>query len=200
MKSTYFRSSIILSAVFIFVFLTVTNVAYPPLLRQSRKFGAKDCTFCHKEADGGEALTDRGKWLVTERTRRGAGDIDVEWLKDYSEKTAETKSAATPVWAEQATYHEVMFATFKASADGNLVPTRERASELMQKATAWLESKPPKDHDTAEMREKLTRLVAYAKALTEVVDARAGDDDVRKSLIALHDHYHQIIDGHTEKK
>ncbi len=59
--------------------------AYPPFLRKAQKFGAKDCLFCHKEAEGGEGWNERGQWLIAEKEKRKAEAIDVEWLTDYKE-------------------------------------------------------------------------------------------------------------------
>jgi hypothetical protein len=50
------------------------------------KFGAKDCTFCHLEKEGGEGWNERGKWLVAEKDRRHADAVDVEWLTEFKEK------------------------------------------------------------------------------------------------------------------
>jgi len=76
---------------------------YPPLLAKAKKFGAKDCTFCHVDPDGGPPWNDRGKWLIAEKERRGADTVDVEWLVDYKPGTkpaepakgGETKAAPT---------------------------------------------------------------------------------------------------------
>jgi hypothetical protein len=59
--------------------------AYPPFLKLAAKFGAKDCTFCHLEKEGGEGWNERGKWLIAEKDRRHADAIDVEWLKEFKE-------------------------------------------------------------------------------------------------------------------
>jgi hypothetical protein len=59
--------------------------AYPAFLRKAVKFGAKNCLYCHKEAAGGEGWNERGQWLIAEKERRKADDIDVEWLTDYKE-------------------------------------------------------------------------------------------------------------------
>jgi ketosteroid isomerase-like protein len=59
------------------------SFGYPPFLAKSRKFGAKDCTFCHVDPQGGPPWNDRGKWLITEKDRRKADIVDVEWLADY---------------------------------------------------------------------------------------------------------------------
>ncbi|HWC76101.1 MAG TPA: hypothetical protein VG778_01500 [Blastocatellia bacterium] len=63
--------------------LTTQSMAYPPFLDQAKKFGAKDCRFCHVKADGGDQHNARGKWLVKEKERRGADAVDPEWLVDY---------------------------------------------------------------------------------------------------------------------
>lgn len=63
----------------------LTTNAYPPFVRKAQKFGAKDCLFCHKEAEGGEGWNERGNWLIAEKEKRKADAIDVEWLADYKE-------------------------------------------------------------------------------------------------------------------
>ncbi len=73
---------------------------YPPFLAKSRKFGAKDCTFCHVSPEGGPPFTERGQWLVAEKERRKAEVVNPEWLAEYKPgkkteppaKPAETKS------------------------------------------------------------------------------------------------------------
>ena len=62
------------------LFLTTAfrTEAYPPFVRKADKFGAKDCLFCHTEANGGEGWNDRGKWLIAEKDKRKADSIDVE--------------------------------------------------------------------------------------------------------------------------
>jgi hypothetical protein len=59
------------------------SYGYPPFLDQAKKFGAKDCRFCHLKAEGGEGQNARGKWLIKEKERRGADAVDPEWLVDY---------------------------------------------------------------------------------------------------------------------
>jgi hypothetical protein len=49
---------------------------------------AVKCTHCHGEAlpkKGASTLNDRGKWLVAEKDKRKAAEIDGAWLKDYKE-------------------------------------------------------------------------------------------------------------------
>jgi uncharacterized protein DUF3471 len=83
------------------VFIAATVVAlagqtfgYPPFLAKARKFGAKDCTFCHVDPEGGPPWNDRGKWLIKEKERRAAETVDVEWLADYKPGTDEARKPA----------------------------------------------------------------------------------------------------------
>jgi len=68
-----------------------TAKAYPPFLRKAQKFGAKDCLFCHEKPEGGEGWNKRGQWLMSEKDKRKADAIDVEWLTDYKEDEKKEK-------------------------------------------------------------------------------------------------------------
>lgn len=67
------------------------SFAYPPFLKVARKFGAKDCTFCHVNPEGGDPFNERGKWLSAEKDRRSADVVDPEWLVDYKPGPAAEK-------------------------------------------------------------------------------------------------------------
>ena len=66
-----------------------------PLQKKAKELGfdATNCQYCHvdklpkKEA---HALNERGQWLVAEKDRQKAKEIDVSWLKNYVEGS-ETK-------------------------------------------------------------------------------------------------------------
>ena len=65
-----------------------TSAATMDMQKKAKAAGFKveNCMYCHvdklpkKEA---ATLNDRGKWLVAEKDKRKAKDVDVEWLKDY---------------------------------------------------------------------------------------------------------------------
>ena len=63
--------------------LSNQSMAYPPFLAKAKKFGAKDCRFCHVKAEGGEPYGPRGKWLISQKAKRNADAVDPEWLADY---------------------------------------------------------------------------------------------------------------------
>jgi len=90
-----FKLIIAVSFVVAIVAAMVTqSFAYPPFLAKARKFGAKDCTFCHVLPEGGAPWNARGTWLMKEKERRGADAVDVEWLAEYKEGGAEDKKPA----------------------------------------------------------------------------------------------------------
>ena len=64
----------------------LTTQAYPPFVKKAAEFGAKDCTFCHTKAEGGEGWNKRGNWLIAEKDKRKADAVDTAWLKDYKEE------------------------------------------------------------------------------------------------------------------
>lgn len=64
-------------------FFSSESQAFPPFVGKAKKFGARDCTFCHVKPEGGEPYAARGKWLISEKAKRNADAVDPEWLADY---------------------------------------------------------------------------------------------------------------------
>jgi len=102
MKRTSTKASICVAFALLYLSLTVLNVqSYPPFLNKAKQLGlpAKDCSYCHVNASGGEPYGERAKWLIEEKKKRGASAVDVAWLKEYKEPgTASSSSqpASTP--------------------------------------------------------------------------------------------------------
>jgi len=49
-------------------------------------FPAQNCLYCHNEKlpkKGAVTHNERGKWLLAEKDKRKAKEVDVSWLKDY---------------------------------------------------------------------------------------------------------------------
>ena len=74
-------------------FLTMSGTANATLDMQKKAkaagFEAANCLYCHNEKlPKKDAVThnDRGKWLIAEKDKRKAKEVDVTWLKDYVEK------------------------------------------------------------------------------------------------------------------
>jgi hypothetical protein len=61
-----------------------------PMMKQAKAAGvqATDCLYCHGEKmpkKEASTLNDRGKWLMAEKDKKKAKEVDGAWLKDYVE-------------------------------------------------------------------------------------------------------------------
>lgn len=101
MKTIKIAISLIFIAGLVAAFAMET-LGYPPLLAKAKKFGAKDCTFCHVDPEGGPPWNERGQWLIKEKERRGAETVDVEWLADYKPGKVEAQKPADAAKAPDA--------------------------------------------------------------------------------------------------
>ena len=111
--------------------LAAESVAYPPFVAKARKFGAKDCTYCHVDPEGGAPWNDRGQWLIKEKERRGADAIDVEWLAEY--KPGKSGDKIPPAEPAKKTEN-------KTSAQGGSMPSGAVEQELLKVERAWLDA------------------------------------------------------------
>jgi hypothetical protein len=114
------------------------------------------------------------------------------------------KSSKTTEWKEKETFHAVMAKTFHPMEDGNFAPIKARAAEMSDKAKKWADAKPPKQFNKPEIKELLSKLTTESKALAELVAAKGSDDDIKKSLTALHERFHEVsgackVDAKTGK-
>ncbi len=76
-------------------FLAASGSAFAtmPMQKKAKELGfpATSCTYCHVEKlpkKGASTYNERGKWLMAEKTKRKAAEVDVAWLKDYVEPPA----------------------------------------------------------------------------------------------------------------
>lgn len=80
-------------------FLAPSLQAKPQWLRKAQADGfheIRSCSACHvSDMPSGGPWNDRGNWLIAEKARRRAPDIDVMWLKDYPFEKAAKASAST---------------------------------------------------------------------------------------------------------
>lgn len=68
--------------------MTGTSTATLPVQKKAKELGfaATNCQYCHVEKlpkKGAVSHNDRGKWLIAEKEKRGAKEVDPAWLKDY---------------------------------------------------------------------------------------------------------------------
>lgn len=68
--------------------LTVASTATMPMQKKAKELGfpSDNCLYCHNEKlPKKDAVTNnrRGEWLVSEKEKRHAKEVDVAWLKYY---------------------------------------------------------------------------------------------------------------------
>ena len=85
-------ASLGLSGVVVFwaasILLSGTSSATLPIQKKAKELGypATNCQFCHVEKlpkKGAVSHNERGQWLIAEKGKRGAKEVDPAWLKDY---------------------------------------------------------------------------------------------------------------------
>ena len=126
---------------------------YPLFLNKSRKFGAKDCTFCHVALEGGAPWNERGQWLIEEKARRGADAIDVEWLAEYKPgKKVEAKKAEDTKPADTKPADTVAASTQSGSVE----------QELLKLERDWLDAYTKRDVAAMERIEADDFMITFA--------------------------------------
>jgi hypothetical protein len=66
---------------------SVSNATLP-IQKKAKELGydATSCQYCHNEKipkKGAATHNERGKWLLAEKAKRDAKEVDPAWLKDY---------------------------------------------------------------------------------------------------------------------
>ncbi|RZJ86372.1 MAG: hypothetical protein EOO20_18430 [Chryseobacterium sp.] len=108
--------------------------------------------------------------------------------------TIDTKAQGTfDSWPELKAFHSVMSATFHPAEEGNLKPIREMSDELAAKATKLQNALDPEQFNKPAIKASVKKLAAESKALNQMIKKKAKDAVILKSLIALHDRFHEIV-------
>ena len=73
------------------VLLSGTSGATLQIQKKAKEAGfpATNCQYCHVDKlpkKDAAAHNERGKWLVEQKAKRGAKEVDPAWLKDYPGK------------------------------------------------------------------------------------------------------------------
>ena len=103
-------------------------------------------------------------------------------------------------WPAIKAFHEVMSQTFHPAEEGNLEPIKSRSEELMNKAANVLKSDIPAEYKTPKILASAEKLQMKSKALHKMVQAKASDAEITKSLTELHDVFHEIVGLCSEQK
>ncbi|MFQ3598719.1 MAG: hypothetical protein SNJ55_09770 [Chloroherpetonaceae bacterium] len=118
--------------------------------------------------------------------------------EDPKPQTVEAQKPAPKLeeWAEMEIFHNVMAETFHPMEDGDMKPILTRAQEMADKAKAWQTSTPPARYEPVKdsVNFYLAKLVSESQTLADMVAKKAKEDDIKKTLTALHDRYHTVSD------
>lgn len=134
--------------------------------------------------------------ITLEKKDKG-GRLILQWgtlvlAADFQPAAMTASADDSGKWSELSTFHDVMSATFHPIEEGDFKPIRSRAAEMATKAKQWADSTPPKVYDTPEIKTNVAKLAQEAKALAALVAKKASDAQIKESLNALHDRFHEI--------
>ncbi len=151
------------------------SFSYPAYLPKARKYGARDCSFCHADAAGGNSWNARGRWLIREKERRRAENIDADWLADYTPESSDSEVSPEKTFTDTPDRS----ASFKADDVDDVhaqwlalqqTPDRERLSRMI--ADDFLAT--TSEGTTLDRQQTLTRILQ-----TKLESLRAEDVVVR---------------------
>lgn len=95
-------------------------------------------------------------------------------------------------WMALKDFHKVMAQTYHPCEEGNFVPVRTRAGELLAKAILLSASKPPVSKDKASVHKALASLEEQCEKIYELVEKNAKDEVLLKEMTKAHDLFHQV--------
>jgi hypothetical protein len=107
----------------------------------------------------------------------------------------------TERWPEIKAYHEVISKSFHSSEEGNLNPIKLNSELLVEKAEALAVENMPEEFRSPKLIESIVVLKKDTKKVNDLVQRKAGDEEITKALANLHDTFHKIVGlCQTEKK
>lgn len=89
-------------------------------------------------------------------------------------------------------YHSVMAATFHPAEEGNLEPVKAQHTALATKADTWNKANLPESLKEKGLDKSLELLAKESKAISELIEKGATDEDIKTAIFALHDRFHEI--------
>jgi hypothetical protein len=95
-------------------------------------------------------------------------------------------------WPQMKTFHSFMAATFHPAEEGNLAPLKAKADSLLMAAVLWQKAAIPSNYKPAETRAALIKLVDQCTKVKNGVEAKMGDEDLKKMIAEAHEIFHHI--------
>jgi hypothetical protein len=99
----------------------------------------------------------------------------------------------TERWPQIKAYHELMSQTYHPAEEGNLDLIRNNSELLMQKAEALSVETMPEEFRNPKIIETMLSLKKQTQTVNNLVQNKAGDDEITKALSMLHETLHKIV-------
>jgi Skp family chaperone for outer membrane proteins len=103
-------------------------------------------------------------------------------------------------WPAIKNFHEVISQTFHPSEEGNLKPIKERSGEMVAKANALSSETIPGEFKNEKILASIEKLKEKSTSVDKLVKEKGSDADITKSLVEVHDEFHNIVGLCSETK
>jgi hypothetical protein len=103
-------------------------------------------------------------------------------------------------WPAIKNFHEVISQTFHPSEEGNLMPIKERSGEMVAKANALSSENIPGEFKNEKILASIEKLKEKSTSVDKLVKEKGSDTDITKSLVDVHDEFHNIVGLCSETK
>jgi hypothetical protein len=103
-------------------------------------------------------------------------------------------------WPALKSFHEVIAATFHPSMEGNLKPVKEKADELVDRASALSTAPMPQEYNNEKVKMAIAKLQIETKELKTMVSKNEADAAIKTKLSAVHHCFHKIVDLTTKEE
>ncbi len=96
-------------------------------------------------------------------------------------------------WEALSNMKAVMKTSFQpVIKDNNLEPAKQNAAKLYEMAVLLENGTKPRAFKKKVMNEKFARITSLSKALKELVENKAGDEEIKNELVSLHAAFAEI--------
>lgn len=113
---------------------------------------------------------------------------------EKEKRTPKKKPTIWQQWPALDEYHKVMAMTFHPAETGDLVPLKKYGADLSTTASTLKKSVIPEALNKPGLADIVSLLEKESLALAKMVKSKKSDAVLKKSIFALHDRFHQIVE------
>jgi hypothetical protein len=97
-------------------------------------------------------------------------------------------------WPAMHQFHTTLSKTYHEAENGNLLPLKDSASVLLNRAVVWQKSNVPNGYNKAVVKPILQKLVLNCKALDTAVKKQASSKELISLITTIHNTFHTIVE------